>query len=386
MAKAKVKEKALKTSGIAAAFEALQNAGFDVNNRATGDTPPIIKLGFDQLNELLVCGGIPRRRYTQLYGEPHQGKTLLAMHIMAMAQREDPDRVCLYMDTENTFDRKWAEMNGVDFSKVMLIQGNTAEIVLSNAIKAMKTGVVGVVIIDTIGQLMEAKGKTAAWKISEDDKQTKADGGKRQVGALQMLIARFCRVASDYMETHDIAVIGVNQMYTKIGVLYGDPMETPGGKSWKFNITIDMHIRRVKHLRDAPTGPVTGLEMAVRIVKNKLGGMASTDDSNHLMFYFGKDGLARAITYGLLDRALRIELITVANATWFTWESDGKVVRKWQGRVRAIAELMNDEDLRAQLLQEIEEQEKTVKNGSGPGKGVQKKSSGEPDSDELPED
>ena len=346
-----------KTKGISAAFDALEKAGFDVSNRATGDVPPVIPTAFDQLNQMLKCGGIPRRRYIQIYGEPHQGKTLLAMHIVAMAQKQDPDRLCLYLDTENTFDRAWAEENGVDFSKLYLLQGNTAETVLEAAIKAMETGKVGVVVIDTIGQLIEAKGKTASWKDDKEDK--KKDGGSRQVGAFQKLVTRFCRTASDYMVEHDIAVIGVNQTYTQIGVLYGDPLTTPGGKSWKFNITMDIHVRRADYIRDTKDSPIVGLKMAITIHKNKLGGPAKTNDDTHLLFYFGKDGISRAITYGLIDRALRLSIIQNApGSSWFEWVWNGERIKKWQGRARVISELMLDEELRTRLRDLVEAQEK----------------------------
>lgn len=355
-----------KSTGISAAFDALEKAGFDVQNRATGDAPPVIKTAFDQFNHMLVCGGIPRRRYIQIYGEPHQGKTLLAMHIVAMAQQQDPERICLYLDTENTFDRDWAEQNGVDFSKLFLLQGNTAEEVFEAAIKAMETGKIGVVVIDTIGQMIEAKGKTASWKADKEDK--KKDGGVRGVGDFQKLVTRFCRVASDLMVEHDIAVIGVNQTYTQIGVLYGDPTTTPGGKSWKFNITMDINVRRVDYIRDSKEGPVVGMKMAINVPKNKLGGPAKTNDDTHLMFYFGKEGIARAITYGLIDRAIRLDIIKwKEGSSWFTWEWNGETIRKWQGKPRVIAEIMIDEELRERLRDLVEAQEKLRGHGPHPG-------------------
>jgi protein RecA len=345
-------------SGISKAFDALQKAGFDVDNRATGETPPVIPLAFDYFNEMTVCGGIPRRRYTQIYGEPHQGKTLLAMHIVAMAQKQEPDRLCVYLDTENTFDRSWAEANGVDFNKLYLIQGNTAEKVLKDAVEVMKTGVVGLVVIDTIGQMIESKGKTASWEDSKELQRN--DGGTRQIGAFQKLVTRFCRTASDYMMEHNIAVVGVNQTYTQIGVLYGDPLTTPGGKSWKFNITMDIHVRRVDYLRDTKDSPIVGLKMAVNILKNKLGGPAKTDDHTHLLFYFGEDGIDRAVTYGLIDRGIRVGLITnVPGNAWYEWNEKGQRIRKWQGRARVIGELLSDAELRDQLKKSVEEKEKS---------------------------
>ena len=347
---------AKQATGIASALDAMEKAGFDVDNRATGEAPPVIPTAFDHFNTMLKCGGIPRRRYTQIFGEPHQGKTLLAMHIATMAQKQDPDRLVLYMDTENTFDRAWAELNGLDFSKLYLVQGNTAEVVYEQTLLAMKTGKVGVVIIDTIGHLIEEKGKTASWKTEEAE--VKRDGGKRQVGASQKLTARFCRTASDLMVEHDIAMIGVNQTYTAIGVLYGDPLVTPGGKSWKFSITMDIHVRNAGYIRDSKTSPVTGMKMALDIRKNKLGGPAKTDDDTQLQFYFGKDGISRAITYGLIDRAVRLGIITIANNTWFDWSWNGEQVRKWQGRARVVAELMREEELREQLHDLVVAQEK----------------------------
>lgn len=325
-----------------AALEALERAGFDVKNRATGEPPPVIPTPWPELNNVLKCGGIPRRRYTQITGEPQHCKSLFAMHIIAAALQQEPERLAILFDTENTFNSEWAKLNGIDVSKIYLIQGNTAERVYENALKAMQTGQVGIVVIDTIGQMLEQRGKDASFVD---------DSKKRKVGDFQQLLGRFAKTASDLMQEHNIAVVGVNHTYTNIGVTYGNPLVAPGGRAWRFNLTCDIELRKVKMITSFEGADPIGVLVAVNVTKNKLGAQARTDDSTHIKVYFGEDGIRRGQIDSLIDEAIRKGIINATGkGAWLTWEdANGKTIKKWQGQARMKFDILNDQELADQL-------------------------------------
>lgn len=321
---------------------ALEDAG--VPHQPAWDTRmSVIPTGFESFDQgILRSGGFPRGRIIQLYGEPGSGKSLIALRLMAMAQMMYPDRMVGYIDSEYTFDKVWAERQGVDTSIMQFAQTHIMEEAFGYLLKWASTGVFSMIVLDSLGQLQPvAKSSINKFDLTEKGERVNS----MHVGLDARVISEGMKDIAGLVARNETLLVGVNQVREKIGVLYGDPTTTPGGKLWKHDLSIDVHVLTPKPVLDKNKEKI-GLTVPVNVKRNKYNGFTGkTDDSNHMVFY-DDDGIEKARAVSILDRAARAGVLVVAK-TWIKLidPDTDETLRTWQGRGNAQQAVMDNEEV-----------------------------------------
>lgn len=342
-----IKEQDEKSKLLALRREAFQKLSKSVITDKNSKLNEYIPTGFHSFDfDVMKSGGIPLGKLTQIFGPESSGKSTLANRLLAMAQRTFPEKVAYLVDTEYTFSYDRAQAHGVDISEDALIvyQNNIIEEVFDQTLKVASSGLVSIIVIDSIGNLMEMK--------SADPNFWKMKGGKPeytpQPGAIAKKVTQFVQQLCYFAAQYNFALVGINQIRSKIGVMYGDPTDTPGGHAWKHDLSVNIRLRQVEYKEDEY------LKVCAQVRKNKDAGPSSTDDTNHLVFYF-EDGIAKCRVFDLFDEAVRVGIIGVAGS-WLTWyDAKGEIVEKLQGRDNLIGLLVNDADKFAKLEKQLNE-------------------------------
>lgn len=344
------KSKEIEAVDRAAELRALRMGALDLlrKNKVTVEASEqnldIIPTGFSAFDhDILGIGGIPRGYLVQIFGPESSGKTTLATRILAQAQRACPDKIAYLLDTEFTYNLERAEKHGVNISPDALVvtKSNIAEEVFDQTIKAVASGAVSIVVIDSIGNLMSLKSaNTNYWEMKN---------GKRehtpQPGEMAKAITAFVQQLTYYASKNNVLVIGINQIRSKIGVLYGDPTDVPGGHAWKHDLAIDMRTRRVEFDDES-------VLIAVTVKKNKFSAPHATSDDNHLRVYF-ENGIEKGRTVNLYDQAIRKDIIR-KNGSWLTWyNADGETEAQLQGKDKILALLLENPDKLEKLEAQI---------------------------------
>lgn len=340
-------------STIASALYALKKIGIAEEEKA-GDKPRICKTSFGKFNdEVLKIGGLPYGRVIQFWGPDHSGKTLLSIHSVACAQRENPDKIAIYIDTELTFDKAWAKALGVDLDRLVVLQGNDAEKELGDSLKAIESGVVCCMVIDSLGNLDEDSSSGSAVFDTKLVKGVSERVHKTIPGLFAKIMTSFNKKLIPAIKKHEVLFIATNHIRSKIGVLYGPTEDFPGGWSWKHNITLSLGCRKVGDIRDSKDLPPYGAIMAITVLKNKLAPAGKTNDESHLQFYF-EGGMEKAETIGLFNEAITLDVIT-GGPLWFTVvdPETKKPGKKINGKAKILTALMEDGEFREQITKAI---------------------------------
>lgn len=316
----------------------------------------VIPSGFEGLDWVVMrSGGAPRGRVTQLYGEPGGGKSLLLMRYIAMAQRLYPDEFVALVDTEYTFDREWAIVNGVDVDRLLFKQTHILEEAFDFLLKAVNTGHCSLAGIDSVGQLQPTgrSWDTMIGKTNKHDKFAVDDKGNRvvavQPGVDAKAITEAMKDMAGKVARKNTAFIAVNQVRDKIGVMYGPTRTSPGGKLWKHDLSIDCYVGPCKPVLDKAK-QLIAYTVRVNVERNKYNGATgATDDVTTPTFYLD-GGIEKSLAVGVLDKAARAGILVKA-AAWLKLidPRSGEIVRQWQGRPKAEVEVMNDLDLRTEI-------------------------------------
>ncbi|MCS7224535.1 MAG: recombinase RecA [Armatimonadetes bacterium] len=268
-----------------------------------------IPTGAIELDIALGIGGIPRGRVTEIFGQEGSGKSTLAYHIIAEAQKRGG--VAVYIDTEHALDPTYAQNVGVDLDKLLLAQPDTGEQALEIADAFVRSGAVDVVVIDSVAALVP---------------KAELDGemGESHVGLQARLMSQAMRKLVGSIHKSRTAAIFINQVRERIGVLYGNPETTPGGRALKFYATLRLRLSRGEPIKVG--NETIGHRIDVKVVKNKL---APPFKDAVVDIYFGK-GISR--TASLLEAATRYGLIT-KSGNWYLYGDE----RIGQGRENARA-------------------------------------------------
>jgi recombination protein RecA len=205
------------------------------------------------LDLALGVGGIPRGRVTEIYGPEASGKTTLAQHIVAEAQRRGG--VCAFIDMEHALDPSYAERCGVDVENLYISQPDTGEQALEIAETLVRSGAVEVVVIDSVAALVPRA-------------EIEGDMGDAHMGMQARLMSQALRKLSGAIKQTNTAVIFTNQLRQKIGVVFGNPETTTGGRALKFYASVRLDMRRVESIKVGQE--VVGNRVRVRVVKNKV--------------------------------------------------------------------------------------------------------------------
>lgn len=284
-----------------------------------------IPTGSLALDIALGVGGVPRGRIVEIYGPESSGKTTLALHIMAEAQKAGG--MAAFIDAEHAQDPDYAQKLGVDIDNLLISQPDTAEQALEIAEALVRSGAVDVVVVDSVAALVPRA-------------EIEGEMGDAHVGLQARLMSQALRKLTGSINKSRTTVVFINQIREKVGVMFGSPEVTPGGRALKFYSSVRMDIRRIESIKQGQQ--FIGNRTRVRVVKNKVAPPFREAEFD-IMYGEGisKEG-------SILDMATEFGIITRAG----TWYSYGDV-RLGQGRENAKQFLQQNEDIAAEVEHKV---------------------------------
>lgn len=282
-----------------------------------------IPTGSMTLDLALGIGGVPRGRIVELYGPESSGKTTVALHIAAEAQKQGGE--VAFIDVEHALDPVYARALGVDIDNLLVSQPDSGEQALEIAEALVRSGAIDVLIVDSVAAMT-----TKA--------EIEGEMGDSHVGMLARLMSQAMRKLTSIISKSNCVAIFINQIREKIGVVYGNPETTPGGRALKFYASVRMEVRKGEAIKDGTT--IIGNRTRVKIVKNKVAPPFRECEFDIL---YGK-GISRSGE--VLDLAVDLDIIN-KSGSWFSYEGQ----RLGQGRDN-IKELLQNTP---QLMQEVKE-------------------------------
>ncbi|MGZ4702553.1 MAG: recombinase RecA [Ilumatobacteraceae bacterium] len=284
-----------------------------------------IQTGALSLDLALGVGGLPRGRVVEIFGPESSGKSTLAMHVGAEAQRNGG--ICAYIDAEHAMDPVYASAIGVDIDQLLISQPDTGEQALEIVDMLVRSGAVDVVVIDSVAALTPRA-------------EIEGEMGDTHVGLQARLMSQALRkLTANLSRTNTIAIF-INQLREKIGVMFGSPETTPGGRALKFYSSVRLDIRRIESIKDG--AEIVGNRTRVKVVKNKV---APPFRQAEFDIMYGK-GISREGT--LLDIAVDMGIIKKSGA-WFTYEGE----QLGQGRENAKGFLADNPEIMVEVSEKV---------------------------------
>ena len=282
----------------------------------------VIPTGSVTLDMALGVNGIPKGRIIEIYGPESSGKTTMAIHMMAEAQKQGGTAVII--DAEHAFDRFYAENLGVDVENLLIAQPDNGEQALEIADNLIRSGAVDIVVIDSVAALTPKA-------------EIEGEMGDSKMGLHARLMSQALRKLTGTISKTNCTVIFINQLREKIGVMFGNPETTTGGNALKFYASVRLDIRRIGQIKSGDT--VIGNHTRVKVVKNKVAPPFTKAEFDIM---YGK-GVSRSGE--LLDLGVEMEVVK-KSGSWFSY-GDTKL---GQGR-DAVKQLLEDNP---ELSEEIE--------------------------------
>jgi recombination protein RecA len=301
-----------------------------------------IPTGALSLDLALGVGGLPRGRVVEIYGPESSGKSTLAMHVVAEAQRNGG--ICAYIDAEHAMDPSYAVNIGVDVDELLISQPDTGEQALEIADILVRSGSIDVIVIDSVAALTPRA-------------ELEGDMGDSHVGLQARLMSQALRkITANLSRTHTICIF-INQLREKIGVMFGSPETTPGGRALKFYSSVRLDIRRIESLKDG--AEVVGNRTKVKVVKNKV---APPFRQAEFDIMYGH-GISREGS--LLDIAVEKEIVKKSGA-WYTYEGE----QIGQGRENVKKFLIENPDLVMEIQDRVLREVGLIVDESQPAEAV----------------
>lgn len=295
-----------------------------------------IPTGSMELDIALGIGGIPRGRVTEIFGPEASGKTTLALHIIANAQKEGG--TVAFIDAEHALDPIYARNLGVNTEELLLSQPDNGEQALDICEILLKSGALAAIVIDSVAALVP---KAELEGEMEDV----------HVGLQARLMSKALRKITGVVNKTKTAVIFINQLREKIGVMFGNPEVTPGGRALKYYASVRLDIRKIDNLKEGTVA--VGSRTRVRVVKNKV---APPFKSAEFDIMYGK-GISKE---GSIIDVATDQGILIKSGSWYSYNND----RIGQGRENAKVFLMQNPDIMDQIEREIKKQLDFDKNKS----------------------
>ncbi|MDO8391200.1 MAG: recombinase RecA [Actinomycetota bacterium] len=284
-----------------------------------------IQTGALALDVALGVGGLPRGRVVEIFGPESSGKSTLAMHVVAEAQRNGG--ICAYIDAEHAMDPVYARAIGVDIDQLLISQPDTGEQALEIADMLVRSGALDVVVIDSVAALTPRA-------------EIEGEMGDTHVGLQARLMSQALRKLTANLNRTNTIMIFINQLREKIGVMFGSPETTPGGRALKFYASVRLDIRRIESIKDG--AEVVGNRTRVKVVKNKV---APPFRQAEFDIMYGK-GISREGS--LLDMAVDMGIIKKSGA-WFTYDGE----QLGQGRENAKGFLANNPEIMVEVSEKV---------------------------------
>ncbi len=292
-----------------------------------------ISTGSIAIDLALGIGGLPKGRIVEIYGPESSGKTTLCLSVIAEAQKNGGNAV--FIDVEHALDPRYAKVVGVDLNNLMVAQPECGEDALNIAETLIRSGAVDVIVIDSVAALVS---------------KTELDGqfGDSTVGLQARMMSQAMRRLTAAISKTSCVCIFTNQIREKIGVMFGSPETTPGGRALKFFASVRIDIRRIGQIKET-SGKVVGNRTKIKVVKNKVAP-PFTECEFDIMY---NEGISQ--TGSLLDLGLESKILEKKGA-WISYK--GELIG--QGREAAKAYLMQNPKVAAGLREEISATVKVV--------------------------
>ena len=253
-----------------------------------------LSTGSLSLDLALGIGGVPKGRIIEIYGPEASGKTTLALHIVASAQKSGGDAA--YIDVEHALEPAYARALGVDIDSLLISQPDTGEQALDITESLVRSGAIDVIVVDSVAALIPRA-------------ELEGEVGDTVVGMLARLMSQAMRRLAGAISKNNCTVIFINQLRQKIGVMYGNPETTPGGLALKYYASVRIDVRRIETLKSG--GEMIGNRTRAKVVKNKV---APPFKEAEFDIMYG-EGISKVSE--IIDLAVKLELIEKGGA-WFT--------------------------------------------------------------------
>ena len=286
-----------------------------------------ISSGSIKIDEALGIGGYPKGRIIEIYGPESSGKTTLALHAIAEVQKKGGRAA--YIDAENAIDPNYAKNLGVNIDELILSQPDSGEQGLQIAEMLIKSGAIDIIVVDSVAALVP---------------QAELDGemGDAQVGLQARMMSKAMRKLSGVMNRSECTAIFINQLREKVGIMFGNPETTPGGRALKFYASVRLDIRRSEAIKNGTE--IIGNKVNVKVVKNKVAPPFKTA-SIEIMYGEGISYVAE-----LLDLCVDHEIIRKSGA-WFSYQGE----KIGQGKEAAKNHIKSDPALMEELARLLKE-------------------------------
>jgi len=286
-----------------------------------------ISTGSIALDVALGVGGLPQGRIIEIYGPESSGKTTIALHAMANVQAEGG--VAAMIDAEHALDPIYAEKLGVNVDDLLVSQPDTGEQALEIADMLVRSGAVDLIVIDSVAALVPRA-------------EIEGEMGDSHVGLQARLMSQALRKITGGLNNTGTTMIFINQLREKIGVMFGSPETTAGGKALKFYASVRLDIRRIETLKDG--GEAVGNRTRVKVVKNKVGSPFRQAEFDILYGHgVSKEG-------SLIDMGVEHGIVKKSGA-WYTYEGD----QLGQGKEKSRTNLKENPDLALEIEKKIKE-------------------------------
>jgi len=286
----------------------------------------VISTGALSLDLALGIGGVPRGRVVEVFGPEASGKTTLVLHIIANAQKSGG--LAAFIDAEHAMSPKYAQAIGVDLDALLVSQPDSGEEALNIAESLVRSNTLDVVVVDSVAALAPRA-------------ELEGEMGDSHVGLQARLMSQALRKLTAAISKSKTCCVFTNQIREKIGVMFGNPETTPGGRALKFYATVRMDLRRVATIKDSKGQPV-GNRCKVRVVKNKLAPPFAEAEFDILYsegISWPGSVLDAGLAYGVIEK----------RGAWLSFEGE----QLGQGREASIARLREDPELEKRIVEKV---------------------------------